>query len=54
MKNTVWLDAYLSEMKPEIDARVGSNKYQGEWPPEKLQHCISANDSVDARIQPGT
>ena len=25
------LDAYLSEMKPEIDARVGS-KYQGEWP----------------------
>ena len=41
------LDAYLSEMKPEIDARVGS-KYQGEWPPEKLQHCISANDSVDA------
>ena len=41
------LDSYLPQMKPEIDARVGS-KYLGEWPPQKLQHCISANDPVEA------
>ena len=48
------LDAYLPELRPEVDSRTitaenpSGDPFDGDWPPRKIQVCAEADDVVGA------